>query len=323
MFSSYVFITLINMNENIQEIQQDEKVERSMMKLGPRMKLMEKTERVPPYKRFLVRSDGNCFSKYTSGFEKPFDKRFASAMMKTASCVLEHFNARTVFCCSDEITLVFDQVVDRINYDMMLSSGEKNIPEHIYNGRWDKITSLIASKCSVLFNKFMKEEMEDYLSTRSDDDWLPCSNVIDRINLCEAIFDSRIIPIENDMEHEIVNNLIWRSSYDCKRNCCSTYARHILGKNETSGLNSTEMINKMLEKGVDWEKVPLYYKYGSYAKRILSDYVNDKGEIYKRSHVLILSVDILNIPIHKALQILLDKYWDNSQTELGFEIVVF
>ena len=91
---------------------------------------------------FIIRLDGHKFSTFTRPFQKPFDERcmwgrrerrregerrrgrekgeeekerreglivvlVAAAMLKAAEQLLLHFNATSVYTCSDEITLVF------------------------------------------------------------------------------------------------------------------------------------------------------------------------------------------------------------------------
>ena len=114
------------------------------MSLGTRMKLYEQNEIIPPYQSFIIRSDGKGFSKYTSMLQKPFDNNFQTAIVHTANELLNFFNARSVFCCSDEISLVFSSVCSREEYEKLIASNEKNLPVHIYSGRRSKLESLIS-----------------------------------------------------------------------------------------------------------------------------------------------------------------------------------
>lgn len=61
-----------------------------------------------PYNEFLIcRIDGHKFSKFTKGFDKPFDKILTEALIKTTESLVEKFSAVTGYHQSDEITLVF------------------------------------------------------------------------------------------------------------------------------------------------------------------------------------------------------------------------
>jgi len=235
----------------------------SCMSLGDRMKSYEYTDTIPPYQAFIVRADGKCFSRFTSSFPKPFDDGFQHAMVNTANNVMNYFSAKTVFCCSDEITLIFPAVCTKDEYDNLSANNSKNLPCHSYAGKKTKLESLIASKCAVSFNKFMLKELNDNNLKYN-------FNAQTKINECDAIFDARLIPIPIGKEIEIVNNLIWRSCYDCYRNTISTYGRHILGSKACNNKNGKEMIQMMYDKGFDFvNAVPVSYKYGVYGKKLL------------------------------------------------------
>lgn len=59
----------------------------AVVALGDRMKayehLIEQYPKIPPYKPFAVRLDGHTFSRFTTGFKKPFDALFQSAMISS------------------------------------------------------------------------------------------------------------------------------------------------------------------------------------------------------------------------------------------------
>ena len=79
------------------------------MDLGERLKGYESQyEQRVPYNEFLIcRIDGHKFSKFTKGFEKPFDSILSEALIKTAADLLNEFGAVTSYHQSDEISLVF------------------------------------------------------------------------------------------------------------------------------------------------------------------------------------------------------------------------
>ena len=78
------------------------------MPLGDRQKFYEKTtERViDPSQYIIVRIDGHKFSKFTKGFNKPFDEVLSTAMIETTKELVKRFNAVTGYTQSDEITLL-------------------------------------------------------------------------------------------------------------------------------------------------------------------------------------------------------------------------
>jgi tRNA(His) 5'-end guanylyltransferase len=240
----------------------DENDEKKMDSLGARMKSYERTDAIPPYQAFLVRADGCCFSKFTENLPKPFDVGFQRAIIRTANEVMNFFQARTVFCCSDEITLIFPPICTKEEYERLVKSGEKNLPTHNRAGRCEKIASLVASKCSVYFNQFMLDELNKQTDRYTQ-------TAIRKIRKCDAVFDGRLISIPLGKEIEIVNNIIWRSSYDCRRNCISAYGRYHLGHNKCIKKSGDEMIEMMKDDGFDMNSIPMSQIYGVLCKKIL------------------------------------------------------
>lgn len=160
------------------------------MKLSDRMKRYESSADItlPDRLPVIVRLDGNSFSKMTKRgeFKKPYDPRFVEAMKAGAVSVLKYCSGvQLAYVQSDEISLLLrnDQ---NINTDPFLGN------------RIQKLTSLLAAKVSVAFNKeMMKQEFDT-----------------------EAVFDCRafIVP-----EHEVHNYFLWRQ-LDCFKNFVSSYA---------------------------------------------------------------------------------------------------
>lgn len=288
--------------------------------LGDRMKSYETTEIVSPNLPFIVRADGKTFSTYTRGLNKPFDDRFQQAMVKTANGLLEFFNAKTVFVCSDEITLIFSKVPqqedhpekedtkamddntkatdDKTKFEKS-QDNDKEVYKHIFGGRRFKIETLVAAKASVLFNKFMNEVIQD----------VP---LLEKVRRSDAIFDARLIVFGEGREFEIVNNLLWRSCYECHRNTVSTYGRFHLGTKATFKQDSQAMIKMMAEKGVSWDEIPMSYRYGVFAKRVLKEF-NDGTNTYTRTRIVNFTFSIKDNS--DVLELLLSKYLEDDQIE--------
>ena len=85
------------------------------MELGDRLKEYEKRSEtnISPDEHLIIRIDGHKFSKFTKGFETPFDDVFREAMVRTAEDLHERFNAYTTYTQSDEITLLLPVLKDR------------------------------------------------------------------------------------------------------------------------------------------------------------------------------------------------------------------
>lgn len=160
------------------------------MKLSDRMKQYEHSADImlPARLPVIIRLDGNSFSKLTKrgDFKKPYDGRFAKAMKSAAKSVLKYCSgAQLAYVQSDEISL-------------LLRNNQNVNTEPFLGNRIQKLTSLLAAKVSVAFNKRL---LEDNIDT-------------------EAVFDCRafIVP-----EHEVHNYFLWRQ-LDCFKNFVSSYA---------------------------------------------------------------------------------------------------
>lgn len=226
--------------------------------LYERMKQYEDNENVENYQSFLVRVDGKKFSTFTKKyFKKPFDPHFTSIMKDTANELLCFFNPTLVYVCSDEITLIF---MRKYAYDDWKNSEFKKefLHTHPFNGRKEKLTTLIASKTSVIFNRRLKEVLKETTFSASD----------------EPIFDGKFICFDCSPEkenEEIINYLAWRSR-QTYANCVSSVCKNVSGGNQKAMQckGVTEMIQMMKrEYGFDFEtEISSELKYGCFCKKV-------------------------------------------------------
>lgn len=273
-----------------------------MESLGDRMKAIEAQYEmnVEPYYPFILRLDGKNFSKFTKGFKPPFDNNFVVAMMKTMNDLLDKYNARTGYTHSDEITLIFAPVCTKEEYDI---NPEKFT--HIFNGRVVKMCTVAAGYCSTRFSHHIHNIIQSCKDGYKSD-------FVDKIANFQTCFDCRMLGFKDNIG-EIVNHMIWRSTRDCYRNCVSTYAQHYIGKKKIHGMHSDQMIEKMKETGLDWEKdVPCFLKFGIYAKKELfekecMDLKTGKKVMATRSRIINFNLKIYYDD--SILELLLDKYF--------------
>ena len=279
----------------------------STIALGERMKMYEKLNetnlgRVNATDNFIIRLDGRSFSNFTSGFKQPFDKLFIQAMCYTTADLLDKFQCRTAYCHSDEITLIFSKQVPG-------KTGQ--LQTHPFDGRIQKLLSLTSSYCSVKFNYHLMRLINDQ-EVRE----LYADKFIDKINLCEQMFDARIIVFSELASHEIVNHQIWRSVFDCYRNAVSGYGHHYIGHLKCQYKSSKNMID-MLESKPDinfkWSEIPLYIKYGFYCKKELYD-KEINGILIKRSKITFKNFKITFSK--QMVDLLLAKYWSDANESL-------
>ena len=225
--------------------------------LGDRMKRYEEESKsvilIPPEAGYVIRADGHCFSKFTKGLDKPFDNNFRNAMVQTTEDVMHEFGANTAYTHSDEITLIFAP--------QKSDDGIKRV--HHFNGRVMKIVGLISGYISGRFNYHIANQ-----------DWSDAEytkHVREKMMSHCAYFDARLVMFPKEVE--IVNHMIWRSTYDCYRNGISTLAHAFLTKSEMYKQNSGQLIKLLEDKGVIWTDYnPCYFR-GVFIKRLKVPYV--------------------------------------------------
>lgn len=219
--------------------------------IGERMKGYEKESQklINHNLPMMARIDGHKFSKWTRGFEKPFESRVHLAMCETTKDLVNNFHAITGYTQSDEITLVFP----------LNSVGEDGnlISNYIFGGKVVKICSILASYATVRFNFHMLMIFENETDL----------GLLQKIKKMTAHFDARVFNLPNT--NEILNNILWRSSFDCVRNSVSNLAHCHFPQKEILKIGTQSLKKKLLEKGIDWEKMPDSFKYGSFIKKRL------------------------------------------------------
>lgn len=180
----------------------------------------------------IIRIDGNNFHNWTKGLERPFDENLNKLMTETTKFLVQETNAVVGYTQSDEITLI------------LYSSDRKS---SIYNdGKKQKILSKLTGKCVAFFN----EERKKYL---------PNHNKV-------ANFDCRIY--QTPTLHDATVQLLWREN-DATKNSIAMLAQSLFSHKELQGLDGSQMQDKMmLDKGVNWNDLPVRLKRGVYIKRI-------------------------------------------------------
>jgi tRNA(His) 5'-end guanylyltransferase len=243
--------------------------------VGMRMKGLEheQEKNISGDKPFCVRVDGHAFSKLR-GFKTPFDKRFSAAMALAAANTMLEFGARSVEVHSDEASFFFDACTDK--------------QTTLYNGKVQKLASLVASCFAVQFNK--------HLETLGV-----------KIGVL-AYFDGRVFELDDVGEY-----VDWRTQFDCRRNSVSMLGRAHLGHAAMQGLNSSQIVDKLREdKGVVWADLQPYLRQGAIIKRqrYTVKATNRKtGEpvTVLRSQPVARSIDVN--AFDGVRRLMLDKYW--------------
>ena len=101
------------------------------------------TAAVPAESGIVVRLDGKNFSTWTKRFDKPFDERITNAFIETTRALMDEYRCDVAYTQSDEISLVW--------YPREATS------QHQFGGKVHKLTSVITSHCTVVFNRYFDE----------------------------------------------------------------------------------------------------------------------------------------------------------------------
>lgn len=252
------------------------------MPLGDRMKYYESIYEleVKPEQHIVVRCDGHKFSKFTRGFEKPFDDLLSKAMELVAMDLLTEFDAVTVYHQSDEITIIIPSLKDKTidNRKSLKHKLHKCVRKgwtHGYSGRTQKMASLIAGFTTMRFNKHLEALIGDY---KSDLDYRDIDNIFRDTHknewdyyktllskLGNAWFDCRVYGVDSD--EEAFNSVLWRVR-DAEKNSRSIFAQTYCSHKQLQKKTGKEQVEFCKEKtGKDWETIDDRYKYGILVKK--------------------------------------------------------
>lgn len=219
--------------------------------LGDRMKFfegMESDRRFLPMLPICVRLDGRSFHNFTKGLQRPYDPNFSRLMIDTTKYLVEETNACIGYTQSDEISLVFysDKVESQVFFD----------------GRIQKMNSVLASMCSVYFNKAMQEMWNNFFKTNTSD--MDTLKRWDKRRFAMPLFDCRVWTVPNQME--VCNVLLFRE-WDATKNSITMAAREYYSDKELFKKNGSEKQEMLFQKGINFNNYPAFFKRGSYIQR--------------------------------------------------------
>ena len=220
--------------------------------LGVRMKTFY--EQIPKTKLMrrcpvAIRIDGRAFHTFARGFQKPFDEVLIKSMHETMKYLCENIQ-----CCvlgytqSDEITLIL------VDYKKLTSSAW-------FDYEVQKICSIAASMATMAFNKFFKNNVDDYLYENYDDQYLAdyietLQNAVDK----GAMFDCRCFNIPKE---EVTNLIYWRQ-LDASRNSIQMVGQANFSHKELQNKSCNDIQDMLMtQKGINWNDLPTYQKRGS------------------------------------------------------------
>ena len=181
----------------------------------------------------IARLDGKSFHTFTKGLERPFDPALSRCMAWTMAALVEEYQANVGYTQSDEITLAWYQT----------TSSAASYP---YEGRFQKIESLMAAYATAKFNSLLYTELPSKVGK------LP-------------IFDCRAFNVPTLVEG--VNSFLWRQQ-DATKNAISMAAQSMFSHKSLQGMSGSQMQERMwAEKGINFNDYPPHFKRGIFAVR--------------------------------------------------------
>lgn len=229
--------------------------------------------KIPSGNYLIMRADGRSFHNMTNQLEleKPFDKRLRDMMANIVAklMVSNEFDVGLAYIQSDEISLAF-----------------KN--NNIFNGRVEKLDSIIAAYISVELNKELVRN--------------GFGDLIDKYGLT-ILFDSRIIVLPN---LELVRKYFQNRQRNCVNNALHSYCYHLLRQRGFNQTQSEKMLNEMKtdgkkemlrEKfGILFNEIPFWQRLGtvlyfeSFKKQAVNQKTYEKVEV-ERKRIIIKEAD--------------------------------
>lgn len=220
--------------------------------LGNRMK--EYYENIPKTKLMrrcplIMRCDGKSFHTFCRNFQKPFDEVLIKTMQETMKYLCENIQGCVLgYTQSDEITLVL------VDYKKITSQAW-------FDYEVQKMCSIAASMTTMAFNKFFRDNVGDFLYENYDEQYLAdyietLQNAVDK----GAMFDCRCFNIPKE---EVTNCIYWRQ-LDASRNSIQMVGQANFSHKELQNKSCNDIQDMlMVQKGINWNDLPIYQKRGS------------------------------------------------------------
>lgn len=195
------------------------------MEIGDRMKEYEAiySMRAMPNCPIMVRIDGKSFHNFTSNLAKPYDANLMTAMDELTKELISFSGAVLGYTQSDEITLVL--------------AKKSREYEPFFNGRVQKLSSVLASFATATFPKYFQNEGK------------------------VALFDCRVFSVPT--LSEATNCLLWREM-DATRNSVQMAARSVYSHKECENKNAPQLQEMLFAKGINFNDYPSRFKRGAF-----------------------------------------------------------
>lgn len=232
----------------------------------PKTKLMRRTP-------VIIRIDGKAFHTFTRGFQKPFDEILIKTMQETTKYLCENIQGCVLgYTQSDEITLVL------VDYQRFETSAW-------FDYEIQKICSISASMATMAFNKFFRNNVENFVQDCATDYETQglCGEGTIEYELCQtyekalekgAMFDARVFNIPKE---EVTNCIYWRQ-LDASRNSIQMVGQTNFSHKELHCKTCNDIQDMlMLQKNINWNDFPTHQKRGTCV--IKSDKYGEPNEL--------------------------------------------
>ncbi len=219
--------------------------------LGKRMK--EYYEQVPKTRLVrrmpvAIRLDGKAFHSFTRGFKKPFDEILIKSMQETMQKLCENIQGCVLgYHQSDEITLIL------VDYKKLTSSA-------FFDYEVQKVCSIAASMCTLYFNQRFRTNVNAFFAGKSGEELGEYHKTMCLARDRGAMFDARCFNIPKE---EVCNLIYWRQ-LDATRNSIQMVGQANFSHKELQNKSCNQIQDMlMLERGINWNDLPVYQKRGS------------------------------------------------------------
>ena len=202
--------------------------------LGDRLKDYERQEsarRLTAGLPICARIDGKRFSRFTGGLRRPCDERLNRLMVATTQHLVEESEALAGYTQSDEISLLYH--------------GDDAKTQLFLDRRVQKMTSILASMTTAYFNAHLAEHLPEKSGAM-------------------ALFDCRVFSVPN--KDEAANVFLWRE-LDATKNSVNMAARVYYAHDELHNRSGSELLDLLMQKGIDWNDYPSFFKRGTFILR--------------------------------------------------------
>lgn len=171
----------------------------------------------------IIRIDGKCFSSYTRGLDRPFDRQLMDDMGATTEFLAREVSGcRLAYTQSDEISLI-------------LADFDRPSTQAWFDGNQQKIVSITAAMATAKFNELRPGKL--------------------------AFFDSRAFTIPDPVEVE--NYLIWREMDATRNSIQMAGQAHLSHKAMHGLNTGQVQERLWADHGINWNDYPDRFKRGT------------------------------------------------------------